>query len=264
MENVIISENIIGENEFMFIEHNVEECTINQRAFDGYINATALCKACNKLFADYRRLKTTEEFLKELSSDMEIPISDLIQVIKGGIPDAQGTWVHPQVAINLAQWASPKFAVFVSKWVFEWMSGVNKRDYRLPYHIRRYLVNNEKIPTQTHFSMLNEMIFMLLAPLERMGYELPISLMPDISMGKLFSQWCRNKGYNPEEFPTYEHVFDDGKRPPVQARLYPNQLLSDFRKYFYEEWLKKRAIDYFKKKDETALAYIAEHIKKLQ
>lgn len=136
------------------------------------------------------------------------------------------------------------------------MIGSNKRDYRLPYHIRRYLINNEKIPNQTHFSMLNEMTFLLLAPLEKLGYELPMSLMPDISMGRLFSKWCRNKGCNPEEFPTYEHVFDDGKRPPVQARLYPNQLLSDFRKYFYEEWFKKRAIDYFKEKDEKALEYI--------
>lgn len=259
--NLILYNN--GQYELSFIEHNVEEVTINQRAFDGYINATALCKACNKKINDYLRLNNTKEFCKELSSETGIPVSELIQVIKGGVPEAQGTWVHPQVAINLAQWASPKFAVFVSKWVIEWTSGKDKNNYRLPYHIRRYLINNEKIPSQTHFSMLNEMTILLLAPLEKLGYELPISLMPDISMGRLFSKWCRDKGFNPEEFPTYEHVFDDGKRPPVQARLYPNKLLSDFREYFHNEWLKKRAIEYFKKKDEKAVKFIAEHIKKL-
>ena len=31
------------------------------------------------------------------------------------------TWVHPQVAINIAQWISPEFDVQVSKWIFELM-----------------------------------------------------------------------------------------------------------------------------------------------
>ena len=47
----------------------------------------------------------------ELSSDIGIPMSGLIQIICGGQPHLQGAWVHPQVAINLAQWLSPKFAV---------------------------------------------------------------------------------------------------------------------------------------------------------
>lgn len=91
----------------------------------------------------------------------------------------QGTWVHPQVAINLGQWASPKFAVLVSKWVFEWMSGGIKESYKFPYHIRRYLVNRSKIPS-THFSMLDQMTFKLLGALEAKGYIIPANLMPDI------------------------------------------------------------------------------------
>jgi hypothetical protein len=47
----------------------------------------------------------------------------LVQIKKGGVKNEQGTWVHPQVAIHLAQWLSPTFAVKVSKWVFNWMSG---------------------------------------------------------------------------------------------------------------------------------------------
>ncbi|WP_419902348.1 KilA-N domain-containing protein [Kiloniella sp.] len=35
----------------------------------------------------------------------------------------QGTWVHPKVAIHLAQWLSPEFAVQVTNWVFDWMNG---------------------------------------------------------------------------------------------------------------------------------------------
>jgi hypothetical protein len=38
---------------------------------------------------------------------------------KGGNRATQGTWVHPDIAIHLAQWCNPRFAVQVSKWVRE-------------------------------------------------------------------------------------------------------------------------------------------------
>ncbi|MGH6814771.1 MAG: KilA-N domain-containing protein [Hyphomicrobiaceae bacterium] len=104
------------------IPHTIEGEVVNQRVKDGYINATAMCKAANKLWADYYRLKTSEEFFAALEADMGIPISEQIQSVKGGFPELQGTWVHPHVAINLAQWLSPRFAVQVAKWVYEWMA----------------------------------------------------------------------------------------------------------------------------------------------
>ena len=126
--------------ELAFIDRNVEEDIIQQRLMDGYVNATALCKASGKKFNDYSRLKNTEEFINELSAETGIPATALIQVIQGGEPQFQGTWVHPQVAINLAQWASPKFAVLVSKWVLEWMQGKLSGKGNLPYHLQRYLL----------------------------------------------------------------------------------------------------------------------------
>ena len=78
---------------------------IIQRA-DGYLDATAMCKATGKLFGNYKQLNSTQQFLIALSTDIGYPISEIIQVVKGGAPGHQGTWVHPQVAINLAQWRS--------------------------------------------------------------------------------------------------------------------------------------------------------------
>src|ERR1700733_2754279 len=95
---------------FSIIPHEVDGNLINQRAVDGYVNATAMCKAVGKNFADYRRLLNTEAFLKELSSVVGIPITQLVYSFQGGNPQSQGTWVHPDVAINLGQWCSPKFA----------------------------------------------------------------------------------------------------------------------------------------------------------
>lgn len=211
---------------------------------------------------DYSRLAVTQEFLTELSSETGYPVSELIQSIRGGPPQMQGTWVHPRVAINLGQWASPKFAVLVSRWVMEWMTGKVREVYRLPYHIRRYLVNRAKIPT-THFSMLDELTLRLVAPLEEEGYILPTNLMPDISMGKMFSKWCRDNGYDPNLFPTYQHEFDDGRRPAVEARLYPNELLTSFRQYFMDIWLRERAYDYFSQRDSDILPYLERYIASL-
>ena len=42
-------------------------------------------------------------------------ISKLVDVNKGG--SHIGTWIHPELAIQLAQWLSPKFAIQVSKWI---------------------------------------------------------------------------------------------------------------------------------------------------
>lgn len=119
------------------IPHRIENTLIHQRALDGYVNATAMCKAVGKQFSDYSRLKGTQDFLKELSAATGIPVTQLIQAVMGGIPELQGSWVHPDVAIHLGQWCSPKFAVAVSRWVREWVS--NKISHRLPYHIQRYI-----------------------------------------------------------------------------------------------------------------------------
>lgn len=238
-----------SQGELALIEHKVEHRVIQQRAADGYINATAMCQAAGKLFGNYYQLQTTKAFLAELEADIGIPITELVQRVRGGHPELQGTWVHPYVAMNLAQWCSPKFAVRVSKWVTEWLTG--RIPSHIPDHVLRYVINQPKIPP-THFSMLNQMMLRLLAPLERHGYILPDRLMPDISLGRMFSKRLRERGYDPADFPTYRHVFLD-HRPTVPARLYPNELLTAFN-LDLDDWLRDgRARKYFGDRDEKAI-----------
>ena len=240
---------------FPIIEHKVGFVPIDQRAFDGYVNGTALCQASGKHLNDYIRLKSTTEFLVELRRSTGIPVDQLVQIINTGPNKNRGTWVHPHVAINLGQWASPRFAVLVSTWVFDWMHGKEAANYKFPYHIRRYLINRSKIP-ETHFSMLDQMTLRLLASLEDKGYIIPLKIMPDISMGRMFSKYIRDAGYDPDSFPTYRHVFDDGKRQPVEARLYPNELMTSFNLQL-SEWIRGgKALEYFRERDADAIAPI--------
>lgn len=228
---------------------------IYQRPKDGYINATAMCQAAGKRWNHYVSNETTKEFIRALVADAGIPASELIQSVSGGVPEHQGTWVHPQVAINLGQWVSPEFAVKVSSWVYDWMSGRGKPSApALPYHLRRYLANHQNVPAG-HFSILSELTIALIAPLEMAGYTLPEAMVPDISEGRMFCKWLRDKhGIDTDALPVYLHVYEDGRR--VWAKAYPEKLLSEFRRHFREEWLPLKAEQYFRERDPVALTYL--------
>jgi hypothetical protein len=246
-----------GQYNLALVPHRYHGELISQRARDGYINATAMCRAANKLWGHYWESGPNKAFGSALASDIGIPISELIQSIRGGDARAQGTWVHPQVAIHLAQCLSPDFAVRVSQWVFEWMSGKvpTARPAELPFHIRRYIANQSQVPI-AHFSILTELTLCLIVPMEALGYRLPESLWPDISSGKMFAKFLRDEhGIDTDKLPTYLHVFEDG-RQPVRAKAYPDELLHHFRAHFRNVWLPERAAEYFSSRDPKALEYL--------
>lgn len=109
-------------NEFVLQLSDEKTCTIpftNGKVV--MINATALCHAGKKKFHDYIRLKTTQEYLQTLESVEGIPSTDIIHIVQGGPSEKQGSYVHKLVAIDLARWISPRFAVQITKWIDELM-----------------------------------------------------------------------------------------------------------------------------------------------
>jgi len=93
---------------------------ITSRSEDNYINATQLCQAGDKKFNHWYSLDITKQLINELASDTGIPASQLIDIKKGNSNEFnQGSWIHPDLAIQLAQWISSKFAIQVSKWIRE-------------------------------------------------------------------------------------------------------------------------------------------------
>lgn len=101
------------------LTRNWNNQAIRQRE-DGYLSATDMCKACGKRLNDWYRLDSTTQYLWAFASDTGIPVSQIVEVYKGNSSKfEQGTWVRRRVAIRLAQWLSPEFAVQVDKWVEE-------------------------------------------------------------------------------------------------------------------------------------------------
>jgi hypothetical protein len=86
---------------------------INQRESDGYINATQMCQANGKLVADWTRLKETKDYIAYISSDLNIPTSQLVVSLRGNSSNSeQGTWIHPLLALKLARWISIELEVW--------------------------------------------------------------------------------------------------------------------------------------------------------
>jgi hypothetical protein len=108
-------------------------CAIQRRQSDGFVNATAMCRAGGKRWNHYASNDRTREYICALAISVgaQIPcaaavagfpasgIHGLIEVIKGGQPELQGTWIHPRLAVDLARWISPAFAVWMDGWFLE-------------------------------------------------------------------------------------------------------------------------------------------------
>ena len=94
---------------------------IQRRTTDGYVNATAMCKANGKQWNDYWRTDRATEYLEALSTETGIPVSSLCLSLRGGAD--QGTWIHSRVAVDLARWISAPFAVWMDGWFLEELAG---------------------------------------------------------------------------------------------------------------------------------------------
>jgi hypothetical protein len=95
------------------------DAPISRRDSDGFANATAMCQANGKLWGNYHRLDTTTAYIKALGDSLGIPSDQLVISTKGGPSHLQGTWIHPRLAVDLARWLSPEFAVWMDGWFLE-------------------------------------------------------------------------------------------------------------------------------------------------
>jgi len=92
---------------------------IRRRPSDGYVNATAMCKAYGRQWSHYMENARTSQYLQALSTSLGIPRDLLTQSITTGPNEFRGTWVHPRIAVDLARWLHPEFAVMMDGWFLE-------------------------------------------------------------------------------------------------------------------------------------------------
>ena len=110
----------------IIINHKVNGLRINQRRKDGYINLTQMAKVYGKRLDNWLRLKDTQDLLTEFEHQEKLNSSNVRSlkpalIVKRGKHNG-GTWGHPDIAIQFAQWLDKRFALQVSRWVREWVT----------------------------------------------------------------------------------------------------------------------------------------------
>lgn len=125
----------------------INKVEVNCRTFDGYIDATNLCKAGNKKFKHWHELKRAKQFLTNLSVILKRPIFELVIVGHGNHAknSHESTWVHPTVATEIAHWISSHFAAKIVLWIEEWKT-INTNNQKLYFTE----LNNIKISDCDH------------------------------------------------------------------------------------------------------------------
>lgn len=232
------------------IPHEYQGQIVRLRSRDGYVNATAMCKAAGKAIADYNRLETTKDFLAELSSEVGIPMAELIQSVSGGNPALQGTWVHPQVAINLAQWLSAKFAVRVTQWVYDWMSGLSPEADAWQMFQERISLVYDSVPVG-YFCIFKETADLYATMLSN-GATLGAKMILDISIGGTWASHWRDAGLEARfgerrQYPhNYPIRYPQALSNPQMANCYPEAALIEFRRWMREVYVPHKLPAYLK------------------
>jgi hypothetical protein len=95
------------------------DAPISRRDSDGFADATAMCRANGKDWFDYQRLERTTAYLAALGESLNLPADQLVLTTTSGPNHLRGTWIHPRLAVDLARWLSPQFAVWMDGWFLE-------------------------------------------------------------------------------------------------------------------------------------------------
>lgn len=101
------------------VSRSWNDTPISRRASDGYVNATAMCKANGKLWGHFFETDRCSQYLEALSETIGKAIVGPDGLVQSTTGRSGGTWVHPDVATELARWISPAFSVFVNQWFRE-------------------------------------------------------------------------------------------------------------------------------------------------
>jgi len=111
---------------------NLNDILIFSRKEDNYINAIQLCQAGNKIFNDWISSNKIKKLINILEFKSKIKNNKLIE---------EDTWVHPDLAIQLAYWISQEYGLDVSDWIRKLFIKDNKYESLL----EEIKIKNEKI-----------------------------------------------------------------------------------------------------------------------
>lgn len=167
---------------------------------------------------------------------------------------------------DIAQYSADQFIeIGLNSWIQSitgWRGDQPVRSH-IPYWYQRLSLFTAKTRIPDGWWSIFEELAKMMRELEGFGYALPDvsvttgqKITPDISIGQMFCKYMRGKGFEVDETcRKYTHYYPDGRI--VDANIYPDIWLPEFRAWFNNTWKQKRLIDYLGKRDPESLPSIA-------
>jgi hypothetical protein len=112
-----------GENEPEHTLGQYNGYVIRCRFVDGvpYLSATDMCVASGKPWGNYRRSKQAQEIIEDICGELRCSESNIIISVIGKGKE-QGTWIHEDIAHDLAMWFNVKF----KRWVINQIKAITQ------------------------------------------------------------------------------------------------------------------------------------------
>jgi hypothetical protein len=217
------------------IKHSYNGAIVSQEP-DGYVSLTDMAKASDKQVAKYLENQSTKLFLEGLSQDLRFPISSLIRIVKGK-GKQQGTWAHPEIAIDFAQWCSVPFRIWANRVLRGTISQVAPEPKKaIAYYSDRCAdIRKNLVKPRGQWCVIEKCNHLLLE-VEKAGYPIDRMDLLDGSVGKRYAQYRREIGLTE---PTQSAHYQLPHCPhPVSVACYPSSelgIFSDWLETIYEE-----------------------------
>jgi DNA-binding XRE family transcriptional regulator len=173
---------------------------------------------------------------------------------------------YDRLGYEVAQYSADQFVEMgLNSWIQSitgWRGDQPTRSY-IPYWYQRLSLFTAKTRIPDGWWSIFEELAKMMRELESFGYALPDvsettgqKITPDISIGLMFCKHMRGNGFDvDQECRKYKHYYPDGRI--IDANIYPDTWLPEFRAWFNTTWKQKRLIDYLGKRDPESLPSIA-------
>lgn len=173
---------------------------------------------------------------------------------------------YDRLGNEVAQYSADQFTEMgINAWIQSitgWKGEQPTQTY-IPYWYKRLSLFTSKTRIPDGWWSAFEELAKMMRELEGYGYVLPDvsrttgqKITPDISIGQLFCKYMRANGYDVDgTVRKYTHYYPDGRI--VDANIYPDDWLKEFRAWFNTQWKRERLIKYLGDRDPEALPSIA-------
>ena len=131
---------------------------------NGYINVTKLCalaKTINgqpKRFRDWKDTNIAKELIKEVAVSNNFPAANAATNLVNGVPETAGTYAHIDLVPHIASWASPKFAVQVSKIVNQHLINEAVKEKNAALIEKDKIIKSKNITIKKHKDKIDELM----------------------------------------------------------------------------------------------------------